>query len=311
MKKKASIIIGYTPYHAIIAKELLREIPGDAYCFFTKAWPNGNYTPLGDKKFSTMSTSRKTLSLYRTIKRIKKLLKCFDEITLYLPHPSHLIGNYLFFHKKTTNIHIYEDGILNYYDTKSRNIHIIQIAASILLNIRYTKYHGLLSGINAKKVQAVHLTRPTQSIHLPDRTEIRKINLGAIENYTPDDILLFLDQNTDKHLTPEQRSTAIATANSIATEHNLRIITKSHHDQAKREPNDDTTIQPDEAAELTIQHVKPKIVVSFFSSALINIKQIEPQIRCISLSSKHITVNINKTPVSLSKIFESAGVECI
>jgi len=274
-------------------------------------WPNGNYTPLGSQAYPTLGATRKILSLHQSLKRLKKLLKTVDEISLYLPHPSHLIGNFLFFHKKTTNTYIYEDGILNYYDAKARDINSLQIAASTLLNIRYKKFQGHLSGIHAKKVQAIYLSRPEQSIFLPNHTEVQKLTFKSMENYVPDDVLLFLDQNTDQQLTPEQRSSAIATVQSIAAKHQLRIITKSHHDQAKSQSSDGSTLSPNEPAELTIRRVKPRIVASFFSSALINIKQIEPEIRCISLASRHITVDINEAPASLSHIFEGAGVECI
>lgn len=67
----------------------------------------------------------------------------------------------------------------------------------------------------------------------------------------------------------------------------------------------------DSPAETIIEHLRPSHVVSFFSSALVNIKRSWPQIDCVSLAADQITIFRNGTPSSLRKLFEEMGVTCL
>lgn len=307
---EAHLIIGYTPYHALIAESIIRQINGKTYCIFTKSWPRGEYTRACS--WSNISRAAKIISLARAAAAIKRISKKEKNLSIYIPHPSHPLGNYAFFRLSNCKTYIYEDGIMNYYDAPSVQPSIARILLSYALLIPYKKYNGHLSGIDAGSPDGIYLTRPQLAVRNYDNTKKIQINPHTQSLPPAQKKLLFLSQDVRNRLTPKKTLALISWLKSLAEHEGLQILEKWHHDQNNSESGFEQVSQElqELPAESLVETLSPKIVVSFYSSALINIKQQHPEIRCISLAAHEIKIKINDKEKHLSDIFLEAGVEC-
>lgn len=313
---KKNFIVGFTPYHALISGEILNDLEGDVFCFFSKGYPESSkkYKKvdvfLGNNKIAKKASNLLSLVFVRILLIFWKL-RGF-EVDVFAPHPSNIIVNYLFFsYKNTRKINIYEDGILNYYDVDSSigDISKENKILSKILFLKYKKYSGHLSGFDSVKVNSIYATRPYFLVGKNNFKKIKKIELKKIEGHGG--LLkkvLFLDQDVSNIVGMADKKEIIR--NLMLIFHDYEIYYKPHHDYGEFVNGmiPLTERQKSISAESLVPEMLPEIVISFCSSALINIKSICEEVKCYWLVSDMISITRDSIPCKLSEVFLDAGV---
>lgn len=239
------------------------------------------------------------------------------SLDVYMPHPGNIFSNYLFFSSVCgKRVFIYEDGILNYYDAVQKNSFVgrWKRALSVLGLMPFKVYEGHLAGYDAGRYDGAFLSMPDLAV--------RKESLGVVHAVSPcqrqidikRNVILFLDQNVSGLIGEGQRQACLLEMFKRFPVKEYSYIYKPHHDY-RSEVSAGMQVLSDEnmllPAEVLVGIVRPEFVVSFFSSALINIKNSFPGVSCISLASSMIKIYRDGHQESLSGLFAPVGVECL
>lgn len=298
-----TICLLYTAYHSFIW-DLIREN------YPTKETITINFSKrLTKKPNQTIERSR--------LSNIEFLRKCvgiaieskFIEYNLILPHPDHLLGNFLFFGKRLKKLTILEDGILNYYNyqasgeikKKAQKRRLI----TFLSPFRYKFYHGHHSGIEVHNKKEIYgwFSDPESVVHKEKFKSIKKIDFKNSLPLSPStqSHAILLDQPLETFLSKELAQKIRNRSTDYLTK-NFPLITIKPHPQHKTTyiPANSKLLHQEQYA--TIEEIiaihQPIAVISYCSSALLNIKKIFPDIKCVSIGMKEIT---EEKPI-LSKI---------
>ena len=312
------VVIGFTPFHALFAERLLPTLDGEVFCLFTKGWPRGRrYTRLG--LFLGGGAVLRALSyiascLYFSM-RLHGLFLQGCKVHVYVPHPSNIFSNYLFFSRRTASVNIYEDGLLNYYDAPSSRggIRWGLKCLAWMCAIPYRDYQGHLAGYDARKVESLFVSR-AQAVVSRDKVgavvQLPTTN-GGIEPIARR--VLFLDQDVGLFVSSSQRDALLARMLAIHPPGEYEYFYKGHHDFVSGDV-DMRRLSPELAsrpAELVVDELRPEIVVSFFSSALLNIAGASPRVRCLALAAGEVRISRDGRLGSLVDIFCAGGVDCL
>lgn len=315
---RISIFIGFTPYHAYAASRIIAQLDGRIYCAFTKSWP------VTDKKYVRIGLPARwsfpgaaALSFLCFAIFVRGLFARGSEFDVYMPHPGHILSNYLFFvPAPQKKIYLYEDGLLNYYDAVVVNSFVGKTKRFLAYigGLRYRDYAGHLAGYDAGRYDGAFLTMPDQAVR-KDRLgalhrleyEIRKIPLNS-------KTILFLDQDVSSRVSHETRQACVATMLEHFPPDVYAYYYKPHHDHGSRFVESMQCLVPELRAlpaEMLIDQLRPSHAISFFSSALMNIKTCWPEIECVSLAALYVPVTRDGKSCSLRDIFEERDVLCL
>lgn len=316
--KRISIVIGFTPYHAYAAKSILERLDGCVYCAFTKSWPKTEkpYIKIGPPG-SWLAPSKASLTFLHFAVVIHRLIARGCALDVYMPHPGHILSNYLFFASiPGKRIYIYEDGLLNYYDADVNNAFVGK-AKRLLARaggLRYRDYTGHLAGYDVGSYDGAFLSMPDKAVRKDRLGALHRLNFETQELALQRNTILFLDQDVSSRMSPEERKHCIAVMLSAYPSNEYAYHYKPHHDHTSRLSNAMQPLAPELRslpAEMLIERLRPSHVISFFSSALINIKNAWPQIECVSLATAQIIITRDSKPTSLSQLFQEVGVTCL
>ncbi|WP_373388706.1 hypothetical protein [Pseudomonas alcaligenes] len=317
--RHVKVVIGFTPFHALFAARLLAQLEGEVYCLFTKGWPREGrpYRRLGF--FSGRGPVFRALSyvascLYFSL-RIHSLFLRGYKVHLYAPHPSNIFTNYLFFARRTASVNVYEDGLLNYYDVPASRGGVSQglKCLALLCGIPYRHYSGHLAGYDARRVDSLFVSRAGAVVSREKVGAVMQLSAvgGSIEPVARR--VLFLDQDVSRFIPTAQRAALLARMSALYPPGEYEYFYKGHHDFVAAGV-DMRSLSPELAsrpAELVVGDLRPEIVVSFFSSALLNIAETFPGVKCLALAAGEVRISRDGNPGSLADIFCAAGVECL
>jgi hypothetical protein len=313
------VVIGFTPFHALFAERLLAQLEGEVFCLFTKGWPREGrpYTRLGF--FSGNGPVLRALSyiascLYFSL-RIHGLFLRGCKVHVYAPHPSNIFTNYLFFARRTASVNVYEDGLLNYYDVPSSRGGVSRglKCLALLCGIPYRNYPGHLAGYDARSVDSLFVSRAGAVV---SREKVGAVVQLSVVGSSVEPVarrVLFLDQDVSRFISDAQRDTLLARMLAIYPPGEYEYFYKGHHDFASTGV-DMRSLSPElvsRPAELVAIELRPEIVVSFFSSALLNIAGVFSGVKCLALAAGEVGISRDGRPGSLADIFRAAGVDCL
>ena len=287
------------------------------YCNFSKCWPDvEGYRRLGFAVGSSGAFNKlySVLSFFWFALVVRYFIVRGYSLDVYIPHPGNILSNYLFFSRASgSRLYLYEDGILNYYDATARNPFVGRFKKIIawLGGMRYHEYSGHLAGYDAGVFDGAFLSRPNLAV--------RKSRLGEVFHLPPvakpivptPGVILFLDQNVADCLTEAEREKYLAEMFSVFPADEYSYFYKSHHDFSSpastlmRGLTAEQSLLP---AEVVVGVLKPSHVISFYSSALINIKMSNPGVECVSLAACKIPVLVDGVAGCLSDLFECCDV---
>ncbi len=316
--KKVSIFIGFTPYHAYVAGHLIEDSEGKVYCYFSKSWPKSDrgYKRLGFSQRWLMGLNQVLSFFYFSL--VTRLLAARGfSLDVYMPHPGNIFTNYLFFARRSRRrIFIYEDGILNYYDALQRNtfVGIGKQCLSWMGLMPYRRYVGHLAGYDEGNYDGAFLSMPELAVRKSSLGRVHLLPMAKKTVKLDRQVVLFLDQNVENFLEAEKRQACLSEMFKQYPPWEYQYIYKPHHDFNSDVQYQMTKLSLGELelpAEILVEKILPGYVISFYSSALINIKRVFPDITCISLASKMVSIGVDGQQESLSNLFMRAGVECL
>ncbi|PLW70250.1 polysialyltransferase family glycosyltransferase [Pseudohalioglobus lutimaris] len=322
-REKCVIFMGYTPNNAISIGALLDHFAGaDQYCFLScdrrivhyadrVAWLSPNMRNRFTKFLGFLLAS-----LYARV-----LLLRYRRVSICLPHPDHLLGNFLFFHPQVDERCIFEDGILNYYDAVLTENQLrgmmFRHRFGWLIGLKYTLYEGFLSGIDARQYDRAFVSYPEKMVRRESYGEVFTINRyhRSGEQWRSSGVILMLDQNIELLLDATDADKLRKKMARVVEQISGEVLIKPHYDMRNRqEPPTETWVAAEyrsQPAELIIDEIKPKAVVSFCSSALINIKELYPEVQCVAVGANYLPVQIDGVSKTIADIFSGLGIEVV
>lgn len=325
MSERPSVLIGFTPTHLIPMLEIARVLPGPVWLFHPNAeriplHMRGGFRFLGGCDHAHWSRVRKYISAGMSL---RSLLKPGMDAIVCVPHPFNPLSNFAYFAAGTAEARIYQDGILNYYDAANPFVDSSVLwqrrlkAAMALLPFR--PYPGHLSGIDARDVSVGYFTHPELAVNSERFAQLTHLKFDASlleddRSPTGEPVVLFLDQPIERFMSPEAalllREQAIGFADSLGRP----VIYKPHYTQAAVVPRrSGWRMVSSREAMLPAEEIPAlrsiETVVSFFSSALANIRLARPSVRCIAVGSGAMPVRIGGRSLTMADLFRSLDVE--
>lgn len=316
MSEPKRVVIGFTPFHALFAERLIPVIGGDVYCLFTKGWPAVvGYRKLG---FFGRGGILHGLGYLASFLYFSIILRFWlwrgVAVEVYLPHPKNIFSNFLFFSKKVSKVHVYEDGLLNYYDAPVERAKVKGGLRMIawLCGVPFQGFSGHLAGYDTGRVSNLYVSRASRVVA---KTKVDRVVQVVPESLPVSPIagrVLFLDQDVSSLISQEQRVEVVGEMFRLYPFDKYTYYYKGHHDfngngLAMHRLEKSLEGLP---AEAVVGELQPQLVVSFFSSALLNIATLHPNINCVSLAAEYVHVSRDGVPCSLAMIFKEAGVFC-
>lgn len=315
--KRISIIIGFTPYHAYAASQIIAQLDGVIYCAFTKSWPTTNkpYVRIGLPEDCSIP-GKAVLSFLHFAFLVHRLTFTRKPFDVYIPHPGHILSNHLFFSKSPKKrVLLYEDGLLNYYDATVKNPFVGRTKKLLAraCGLRYRNYIGHLAGYDAGQYDGAYLSMPDRAVRKECLGTLQRLHFPTHPFKLKKKTILFLDQDVSTILAPEEREACLAEMLERYPQKDYSYYYKAHHDHASQLSERMTELASSLKslpAEMLIERLRPSHVISFFSSALINIKNSWPEVECVSLAATHIIITRDGKQCSLGELFEEMGVIC-
>ena len=315
-KKSMTICLLYTTYHSFI------------WDLISDQFDQQNLVVVNFSQRKT-KTNAATHTIERTqTNKASFLLTClaiatktkFKKFNLILPHPDHLLGNTLFFNKNANNITLLEDGILNYYNYE-RAMSIEKIALkrkriTYLTPFRYTLYNGHHSGVDDCPTPNLSgwFTEPEKIFKKERFTSLNRIifPLCSVTNKQQTCTALLLEQPLEKFLNATTAAKIRKKTIEYLESNFKKVIVKPHPEHSSI----DMKIQNKEAfhfesnipIEEIIHNIKPDAVISYCSTALINIANISKSTQCIAIGINEIVTEL-PTTIKIKDLFIQNNIE--
>lgn len=318
------IVIGFTPYHLMVINEVVELLDGEFYVFHPMA---SSYADLLKSKGVVFFGGCERKNIPKFIKYIvagfwlRFFIFANKKLSVVIPHPYNPLANLLFFSDKIDFRYIYEDGILNYYDSKIPPLSFLARVKRFLVGISvgavYKSYDGHLSGIDARNVSGGFFSHPNKVVknsRFPVMYELFRSKAIVKDESSNVNSILFLDQPIDKLLSydkvVELRSKVRSLIDSISCD---RVYYKPHHDQNDRTVFNESwcVIGGDKLllpAEVIVSEYSISVVVSFCTSALVNIVSMNNNIKCYAVGPDNFPISRDGLPTTLGELFREFGI---
>lgn len=305
-----NLFIGFTPYHAYFVDKILDQVDGDVYGVFTKGWPkNPRLRRIGFFSVGRFRAVSYVISLALLSAFLRTLWLRNYVVNVYLPHPASLLSNYIFFSDRVASVNIIEDGLANYYDVNSDRVTIgrgVRLLGS-LIGLPYRNYSGHLIGYDTGRVDIAYLSRPEEAVCREKALMCGVKNddyySGAIRGR-----ILFLDQDISVSVDSGLRQKLLAKMFEMYPLRSYVYFYKRHHDYCDLIDGMEF-VDSDLPAEELVDYLKPELVISFCSSALLNLAG--RGVSCLSLASRFVSISKDGVDCTLASIFSKLGIECL
>lgn len=256
---------------------------------------------------------------------LRRLLGRGNAATVCVPHPFNPLSNFAYFAPGAADVRIYQDGILNYYDAVNplnrRSVLLAQRIKAAALLLRYTPYDGHLSGIEARNASVGYFTHPEHVARPASFAKVTRIGFDAAviagaRRRSGEPCTLFLDQPIEQTLPRETARSLRLSAQVFAESLGRPIVYKPHYTQ--RQPFAARpgwrSVSVEEAtlpAEEVVANRPVATVVSFYSSALMNVRLAMPDVQCIAVGASAVNITINDTQATLADLLSKFGVQTL
>ncbi|WP_286714660.1 polysialyltransferase family glycosyltransferase [Marinobacter sp. tcs-11] len=304
--KTINLVVGFTPYHALFSEGFINNLEGPVFCYFTKEYPG---KPNSWRKISPFNN--KILSMIFYSLRIWSWFLTGRKINLYIPHMCHFASNYPARSNRCHTVNIYEEGIANYYDAVSErwDISLSKKIMSWLVALPFKPYSGHITGIDVCSVASTLSSRPGKLVFKSKLGCLKKVNIpiefGRPKRYCSE--ILFLDQPLNIESTEKREYLEHWLSQKKP---NQKVYYKAHHDANASyagmiQLSEELQSMP---AERLLSLTSFGTVVSFHSSALINISKIFPDVKCVYLPLCTLSISVNGVEMDIFSFMEDHGV---
>lgn len=308
--REINVVVGFTPYQSYVAETFIDSLDGDTYFYFTKRSPRCNSKRIGIEGWGFFS-----FLVYVFFLRFNFFFG--RKVNFYFPHPMHLATNYPVFSGKCFTLNVYEEGIANYYDA-DKELWVISFckkAFLYVLGFPFQTYSGHLVGCDEVFIDSCLCADPKKlaKVHRFGKVVQLDFSQGAsveFEGVRDKSKVLFLDQPL-KIGKEERYALNLKVLEALGSY--KRVCYKGHHDY-------DSLLSGFEPIELSLKGEPAEkviasddfgIVVSFHSSALVNISRLFPDVECYSIHVDGVEVSVNGEFISTSEFLRTFGVSVI
>ncbi|UGB46563.1 hypothetical protein LQ772_04495 [Frateuria edaphi] len=324
MTGKASVLVGFTPFHLLPMREVLPRIEGDTYVFHPDLRGTRTWFREGTVRFLGRcdEPSRQRLAKYFLAGRdIDRLAKKHGKVDVYVPHPYNPLSNHAFFHPRAGDRYVYQDGLLNYYDAMSPlgswRTRFERKAKAMFAGLRYRTYTGHLSGIESQTISGGFFSHPDRIVMADRFPVLTRIGFQqARPSSGKADGTLFLDQPIEEvvgaELAADLRRKTVAYVNALGGSvyykpHYAQKLERSLH-PAWRVVDADLAAEP---AETVVPRLGVSNVVSFFTSALANIAVSCDGVICHATAAHLVPIRVDGRPSTLAELLSAFGVKAV
>jgi len=299
----AHIYVAVAPLQLLAISAMIRNMEpekhsDDHICFvFSRSNPAFKPPHCRLIQYNTGGLWRLLEAIRRFKLEIRRIQGRYAALSVYLPHPYHLPTNYLLFGLKNKSAYLIPDGLLNYLDEPIRFRQFVpMLAKSVLalgLGLWYRPYTGHLTAYDQNVYQGVYTFNPDGLI--TDTGKLCRISLDPGVTPGPSKrsskVCLVLDQDIESVVNADDARRMRALLQHYLKAGNFETIYfKGHPSMVGGKPLGNVpglapvyTIRSALPVEMLILDYGPDEVVSFFSSALLNIRDIYPFIRCTAI----------------------------
>lgn len=255
----------------------------------------------------------------RSIIRFKKWLKnlppCSIEVA-YITHPYHFIGNYLFFVLKFVKIYQLPDGMINLADRRvNLRASVIMVFKAVLgavLGIRYRPFRGHITGFNIGRYKGTVVLGDVIPFSMAG--EAFRIEASSPATRIPCDSLLVLDQEIEELFAPVVERRLRASLLELVKEIGVQPLLYKAHPRGRSRFAVFVGMNAIELPQTTsidtiLGDEIPKVVVSYYSTALHRYSQIDGVRAIAVLPSKARTGSSQKFVEDMIDRFHETGVE--
>ena len=344
-----NIFVAIAPVQLLAISSIIKQMPPDSaivnICFvFYKSDIDFEIPNCTVFKYNTRGLRAYFAAMTQFRKEIKQILNRKEKLAVYIPHPYHLPTNYLLFGIKEKEAYLIPDGILNYYESKitikSMLAMLVKCALARILGITYTPYTGHLTAFDKRVYSGVYTFNPDGLLTVCGQIRIIRTDKEQFRNDKK--ICLFLDQDIESLLNKkDSENMRAALYQYLASAQFDEILYKPHPSVKHLTPRppslegkgENSLLISEEGlgsplsvsgrgwgwgmpihstlpAEMLISQYCPTEVISYVSSALINIRDIYPDIACTSVGlNKLLAVNSRIQP--LCELFVRKNIRII
>jgi len=336
MKKEGlNLFISISPSHISSFESLISQnkelnksnilINAGNYVFNKKYWDDviigeKDLRAPSDKIINKLSFQREKILFYKKlIFEINKKLPKSTDISLYYCNLEDILNNYYFFNFKKEAVKrriLVEDGILNYYSykiSKERYLtFLIKFIWCKILGVKYKLVFGQLSGIDRDEVSTQYVKYPKFAI-FPEKAlelKVEKLNYSPLKN-----VVLFVGQDVLEDVLGHKNYNIELVKILNKTQEILpvdsKFVYKPHRNgnykiaenRIKELINVPFEILEDNTpVEKLIVDIRPSIIISFFSTSLLNLKL------NINNSVKVYFMPLEVTDKRIIDLFEEVGI---
>lgn len=326
MSGKASIVIGFTPFHLLPMIEVVQAMEGDAYFFHPSADDpriGAAGQCLGFLGKCNDPHLHRIEKYFRAGRDLDRITKRYGEVDVYVPHPFNPLSNRAFFHPRASRRFIYQDGLLNYYDAvsplSSHGRRLRQIAKAAAVGLPYRTYEGHLSGIDSRAVSGGFFTHPDRIVRAGSFPALRRLDFGRGADRgrpAPSSGTLFLDQPIEEVVGADIASELRRRTLDYVRRIDGRVHYKPHYSQKGAVCFDDAWLPVGgELGALPAEWVVTRLgvanVVSFFTSALANVAMCSDAIACHATAAHVVPISIDGRRTSLAELLSGFGVKTV
>lgn len=234
---------------------------------------------------------------------------------LCVAHHHHEFINRIFFSKNTNEILLYQDGVANFYDP----VIPLWVEQKIERRLNALRFFGFGSYVQcsdffcAEKIGKVYTYFPLLlSDNLREKGEL--VQVDSVSYEANKGVVLFIDQPVDSYFSKGEKDLVFRKIKDTLAKYR-KVYVKRHHDgnffgesvDVFKGGEFEVVTESITAEELLIL-IKPELVISFYSSALINIKLMGIDVKMLGFSPAKMKINRNGKEVSLRNFFSLFGV---
>lgn len=286
------VIICIHPMLNIYITELLNTINSTNYIIIEMYSSEVLTEQTNLKRYRNKNKLQLFLNLFRIKNKLNKLRKKYDNIHYYIPHPIHIISNYIAFSILRQNdcISLIADGVMNYYSCKSQRfknkMKFFKII-SYLLNINYKLFNDHCTAYNVISYKYLFVIYKEGVVSIKSNMQLIELKTQNSKVTTLDNILIvgqpsldddaknkllisqinIIEKNNKIYYKPHPSEIISSSTKRILDNHNISILSSN---------------KPIESINNTFD-----TYISTTSSVLINMKILYPKVKCIAVMNNY------------------------
>ncbi len=285
-RKKSNIFIAQTPLQNFMAVKIVEQFfmeDGSTNCLYSSIAMDD--TSCFDEYYliEKKESFKKISNTYNAKKEISKRLKS-GKSELFIPHTSAILSNYFFYSfprdKFSVNLNFYYEGILyfyKYYEPYKPKTHLVRKIFSYLVGFNYNRNPEILP-VDDRSIAKIYSIFPEHTLgpeHKMVEVSLRKAKYVSKKNCVlivggkpsaleDSEVISLYGQMIDKVLQSQEIMTVYFKGHHADTSSNFEIA------NAGRIKFEDIT--QNSPIEEVIECYRPSLVLSYPSSALVNLK---------------------------------------